>query len=398
MIIVKRFDDERRIKRLSLPLFVYGRRKTGKTFLIKHLFRNALYFFVRRDRTIYYERRSENIRYDELLRIIEEGGRIVIVDEFHRLGDDFLDFLHMKQPRNIILITSTLNLAKKIISNRSPILGIFMEFKLDTISEKDILLNLAKFMEGKELVERCVYLKEPLLLRFFDEKNRSIDFNSLKLTIPALVGEIFSEEERVISERYEGILRAIASGRNKLNEIVAHLYSSRLISKQDIGAVKQYIKNLLDIGLIKRIREYGRNRYYYFISSPLIDLYYYLDEKYNFSETELDEKYFREKLPRYVEDFFRELLACLYGKRKFIISKPDTEIDIVLGDFNRIWLVGEVKWKERIGEAEIKNIERKLSPYNCRRVLIVPDKGKIKKKLKEVELLDVSDVMRMLQG
>jgi len=40
---------------------------------------------VRRDRTIFYERRSEIINYTELVRIIEETRENIIIDEFHRL-------------------------------------------------------------------------------------------------------------------------------------------------------------------------------------------------------------------------------------------------------------------------------------------------------------------------
>jgi len=48
MIIVRRYADENRMKKLRPPLFVYGRRKTGKTFFVKNLFRDSYYFFVKR--------------------------------------------------------------------------------------------------------------------------------------------------------------------------------------------------------------------------------------------------------------------------------------------------------------------------------------------------------------
>ena len=394
MVIVKRFDDEKRIKKASLPLLVYGRRKTGKTFLVKYIFKDANYFFVRRDKTIFYEKRDENIRYDELVRIIEENKGTIIIDEFHRLGEDFLEFLHIKQPKNLILITSTLNLARKLITQKSPILGLFMEFRLDLISEKDILKNMRKCLKGKELIENCVYLREPLLLRFF--KNKRIDFNYLKLTIPALIGEIFGEEGREISSRYEGILRAIATGKNTVSEIVSYLYSYRLIDKEDSSVVKQYLKNLIELGLITRIKDYFRNRWFYFIASPVIDLYYYLDEKYNFSENELGEKYFKEKVGKHVEHFFRDLLSKILNKRSFIISKPDHEIDIALADFNKLRLVGEVKWKNRISRDEIMKIEENLKRYGCERILIVPSKRALKKSIMGIKVLDVDDVVSLV--
>ncbi len=394
MIIVKRFYDEKRLRKLSLPLFVYGRRKTGKTFLIKRMFKQANYFFVRKDKTIYYEKRNENINYDEIIRIIEETDKQIIVDEFHRLGDDFLEFLHIKQPKNLILITSTLNLAKKLLTEKSPILGLFLEFRLDLINEKDILISLEKNLRGKKLIENAIYLREPLLLNFF---NKNIDFNALKLTVPALIGEIFEEEEKIMSRRYEGILRAIASGKNNLSDIVSYLYSYRLIDKQDTSMIKQYIKNLIQIGLIKRIKDYYKNRYYYFIDSPMIDLYYYLDEKYNFSEIDLDNKYFMEKLPKHIEAFFRDLFAKIFNKRPFIISRPNLEIDIALGDFKKLTLVGEIKWKNKISEKELKLVEKKLNMFNCEKIIIVPDKKIIKRKLKNIKILDVNDILKIIK-
>ncbi len=90
VIIVRRYTDEARISKLKPPIIVYGRRKTGKTFFVKSTFRDAIYLFVRRDRSIYYEQREELISYDEMKRLIEERKeRTVVVDEFHRLSEDF---------------------------------------------------------------------------------------------------------------------------------------------------------------------------------------------------------------------------------------------------------------------------------------------------------------------
>ena len=44
-------------------------------------------------------------------------------------------------------------------------------------------------------------------------------------SIPAMIGEIFTEEERYISAIYEGILRAVASGNTVSTEISSYLFS-----------------------------------------------------------------------------------------------------------------------------------------------------------------------------
>ncbi|MCD6464361.1 ATP-binding protein [Candidatus Woesearchaeota archaeon] len=392
-MIIYREKDINRIKKLGLPLIVYGRRKTGKTFLVKQVFKNSLYFFVRRDKTIYYEQRRENITYEELVRIIDEVDKIIIIDEFHRLPEQFLDYLHMKAPKNLVLVTSTLNLAKRLIQKKSPIVGLFLEFKLDLISTRDIINNLSRKLAGKKLVESAVYLREPLLLRFFNKDLWQV-LKALKFTIPALIGEIFSEEEKELSNRYEAIIRALSLGKNSLSEIVSYLYSYKLIDKQDTGAIKQYVKNLIDMGLITRVKDYFKNRYYYFIASPVIELYYYLDEKYNFSEIDVDRKYFKEKLGRHVESFFRELLVELFNKTPVIINKPNLEVDIALTDFKKLSLVAEVKWKNRINSKELRKLEEKLNMFKCQKVLIVPDKSLIRRDLKNIQVWDVSDVIK----
>ncbi len=400
MIIVNRFEDKKKISKLKLPLFVYGRRKTGKTFFIKNTFKKAYYFFVRRDRSIYFENRNEIINYNELIRIIDEvRNKDIIIDEFHRLPEEFLDYLHVKSPENLLLITSTLYLAKNLLGKRSPILGLFLEYRMDLIDERDILLNLKELIkDGKRLIEFSTYLREPILLRWFGMNLFDI-LRNLKLVVPSLVGEIFNEEEKELSARYEGILRALGSGKRTLSEIVSSLYAYKLIDKQDISSIKPYMKTLIEMNLVKRIPDYFRKKYYYFISSPVIDLFYYLDEKYNFSETELDKKYITELVPKHVEWFFRDLLSKIFNMRNFILNRPEMEIDIALADFKKLKVVAEVKWKKIVNKNEIKNIEEKLGKFkNCRKILIVPDENVLDRKPEGVEIWDVKRVLKEIEN
>ena len=395
MVTVTRVIDIVNLKKIMPPILFYGRRKTGKTFLVKSFYRDAEYFFVKRNRTIFWENRKTTLNYDELIKIMDVAlkDRLIIIDEFHRLPEDFLDYLHVRQPDNIILVTSTLYLVKNLLTKRSPILGLFLEYRVDLIDERDILVNLSKLFNGKELIEKSVFLREPILLQWADLDLINV-LERLKLTVPALVGEVFIEEDRELSERYEGILRAIASGKQTIGEITDYLYARKLIDKQSTSLVKSYVKNLLSMGLLKRYKEYRREKYYYFIDSPIIDLYFYLDEKYNFSETRLPREYFLEKIPFYVEDFFRTLFAKLTGYRVFVIKKPDLEVDAVLGKFQQAKVVIEVKWRKRLSKSQITKIEEKLSKFkNVRKILIVPDKSEIEYISSKIEVLDVNDIL-----
>ena len=288
--------------------------------------------------------------------------------------------------------------SQKFVGKSSPILGLFLEFRMDLIDEKDILLNLKeKIKDYKKLIEFSTYLREPMLLKWFGIDLASI-LKNLKLVIPSLVGEIFAEEEKELSERYEGIIRALSSGKTTLSEITSSLYSNKLIPKQDVSAVKPYLNTLLEIGLVKRIPEYLGKRYYYFVSSPVIDLYYYLDEKYNFSERDLDEKYIIEKIPMHVEDFLRELLGKIFGMRVFLINKPNMEVDIALARFKKLKIVGEVKWKKKVSGAEIKKIEEKLGKFKgCRKILVVPFRDVVEKEPEGIEVWDTGMILKEIK-
>lgn len=400
-IIIIRNTEIRKLSELPRRILIYGRRKTGKTFLVKNYFKKAHYFFVKRGGGVFYENAKKSLDYDVFIAILDrliEEKRIVVVDEFHRLPDEFLDFLHYRSPEKIILVTSTLHLAKKIMGRKSPILGLVHELRINPIDERDILVNLSKYIKDpKKLVEYSVYLREPILLGFLGRNLANI-INEFKLTVPSLVGEIFEEEERTLSEKYEGIIRAIAVGKRHIGRIADFLHSKNIIKTSEHGKITPYIKTLLDMGLIKRIPEYGSRRYSYFVSSPMIDLYYYLDEKYNFSESELDEKYFFEKLPFHIENFFRELLSKLYKKRCFIINKPHLEVDIALGDFKKLTLVAEVKWKNKLGKKELYAIEEKMANFKrCEKVLIVPDKKIVPEKPKNMKVFGVKEILAMCE-
>ncbi|HDO19227.1 MAG TPA: ATP-binding protein [Thermoplasmatales archaeon] len=399
MVIVKRYVDESKMAKLKPPILVYGRRKTGKTFFVKSTFRDAIYLFVRRDRSIYYESRGELIGYDEMKRLVEERDeRIVVIDEFHRLPEDFLEWIHMKSPKNLVLVTSTLHLAKRLIGKGSPILGLFLDYQMRLIDERDILVNLSeKIGNPRELIENAVYMREPILLRWFGGGLVEI-LKNLRYVVPSLVGEIFTEEEKELSKRYEGILRALSSGKSTLSEISAYLYSNRLIDRQDISSIKPYMKTLIDIGTVERIPEYSGKRYYYFIHSPMIDLYYYLDEKYNLSETELEDRYFIEKFPVHVEQFFRGLIAKVLGMRAFMIRKPDVEINLAFADHKKLKVVGEVKWKGNVGRGEIRKMEEKFSRYrSCKKILVVQSEDCLDFEPRSIEVWDVKRIVNMVR-
>lgn len=402
IMIILRQDDVKRIKESKKWTLVYGRRKTGKTFLVQQFVPFDEYFFIKTNKSI-LDKGNTSVSYEAFLEILKRSlaeGKIVVVDEFHRLGQDFFDLLHaLKKQGKLILISSTLFLSKKLLSSKSALLGLFAEMPIGLIRLSDALASLRPLrLNKKDQLELALLLREPLAVDYLDEKQQARELaatvivRSLK-TIPALVGEIFSEEARDISAVYEGILRSIALGKVTSGEISSYLFSKKLLAKDDPSIPQQHLNNLLSIGIIKRIQILNKKRFVYKHVSPLAKMYYYADEKYNLAERLVNEKevapIVNELMPRLVEDHVREALAEREGLRESIIEAADFDVDGCLLKFKKPAIALEVKWKE-VDRSDITKSEETLSKIDApRRILFVPDKKGIQTKL---EVMDVGDL------
>lgn len=403
-MIIPRPKEARMVTGTKKWVLVYGRRKTGKTFLVNNFTKFDEYFFVKNSGGI-LSKDNNSIIYETFIEIFARAlqeKKTVVVDEFHRLGSDFFDYLHyMKKSGRLVLISSTLFLSKKLISGKSALLGLFAEIPVGLISLEDCLLALEKYdFSKKERLELAVLLREPIAIDYFDPGQSAratiakILIGSAK-TIPALVGEIFLEEKREISGIYEGILRAIASGKVGSGEISSYLFSKKLLKKDDPSVIQQYLNNLASFGIIRKIGVFNKNRFIYKLSSPISRLYYYADEKYNLSERKMNEKELKgivdELMPRIIEDSIREALAEKHGLIETVIDTGDFEIDGFLLKFKKPEIVLEVKWKN-LPEKEIKQVEEKLEKVKApQKILFVPDKTKIKSML---AVMDYEDILK----
>ena len=403
MMIIDR-TEVNEIKKIKKWLLIYGRRKTGKTFLVENFLTFDEYFFVKRDRTILSKKDQKKITYETLTSLLERGlsnGNTIVIDEFHRLGDDFLDFIqYINKKGKLILISSTLFLSKKMFTSKSPILGFFAEVPVRIIRLDDCLRTLRQYnLDKKRLLETAILLREPLAIEYFDPKEnpRKTLVKILQYStnaIPALVGEIFVEEERSISAIYEGILRAIANGNTVSGEISSYLFSRKTIQKDDPSLIQQYLKNLMEFGIIKRIKVYENKRLIYKHVSPLVRIFYYADEKYNISERRVTdgelERIIDEIMPLLVEDSIREFLAEKLGLEESVAQAKDFDVDGVFLRFKKPEALVEVKWRDTIKTSDISEHLKKLKTKKS--YLFVPDKRKIQTEtvlgMKVVDILD----------
>ncbi len=375
---------------------VYGRRKTGKTFLVSHFIDYDAFYFVKNNRTIISKKDWRTIGYETMIELIRrdlDDDRTVVIDEFHRLGEDFLDEVHGMEIRGrLVLISSTMHLSHQMVSRSSPLLGKVNEVKVPLISYIDLLSGTEG--SGKEYYEMLAFRKEPLVIAQGHRTTVDAIKGSL-MTVPALVGEIFSEEDRKLSSTYEGIMRSVSVGKQRSGEISSYLFSRGLIGKDDPSLIQQYLNNLLDIGMLERVKVYGKNRFIYRLDSPLVRAFYNLDERYNITDRDLTRKelggLLDQVIPRIMEETIRGAIAEATGTRATVDHDPDGEVDGILLRFKKPVAVIEVKWKKKISKSELERVREKLFSHNVeKRILVVPDSSMVN--IDGIDVIEPGDI------
>ncbi len=405
-IILRRIDVER-IKKAFPWVMVYGRRKTGKTFLVENFIEHDKFFFVNRDSTVLDKSTDEVYTYEEFRRVFRESMEIdatVVIDEFHRLPESFQDYLHaMGVKGKLILITSTLWLAKRLLGRKKPLLGTVTPVRVSLIDEMEVMEGLRKHLKGRELVEASTYLREVILIPKFTGKNMREFLSDFlfesRIVIKNLVGEIFTEEERKLTNVYEGIMKAVSNGKNVSTEISSFLFSRGLIAKDNPGVVQKYLNTLVEVGILERLKVFDKKKYRYFHASPLLDLHYYLEAKYSYTEVETPKSFIRkvveQKLPFHVEQYFRNFMSKYFGMQPAVFQEKDLEVDILLLKFKKPKVVVEVKWKDKVSETEVKSVERKLQRFEgCKKILVVPSRSSLERIPESVEVWDVDYIVK----
>lgn len=344
-------------------ILLYGRRKVGKTFLVRNFVSYTHYFFVERGGPILMETSGgfKTINYESfktlLYELLRNSKNTIVVDEFQRLPDDFIDFLHFVKDKNakLILLGSSMRVVKKVLSARSPLLGLVRPVKLGLVRPSDML---RKFNS----IEELVFLRDPWLIQFYDGDVKDA-VKAGFASVRGLVGEIFLEEDRELTETYEGILRALAVGNVFPKDVASFLGKTS-------SDVKSFLANLIEMGLVKRIKVFGKRKWLYKISSPIVDLFYYLDTKYGISELSMDKETFKrvyiERLPKYFEDFVREALAEKYGGEEEIMLNP--EVDAVITVRGKAVCCAEIKMKATMRDLEI--LKEKTSNLHCDKLIV----------------------------
>ncbi len=96
-------DESDEIKKIKGWILIYGRRKVGKTFLIKNFLEYDVFFRVNRDGSISTEKFviSAINNMDDFSRAVSEllfADKTVVIDEFQRLPESVLEKISTLHP------------------------------------------------------------------------------------------------------------------------------------------------------------------------------------------------------------------------------------------------------------------------------------------------------------
>ena len=340
------------VKNFSSWTLVYGRRKVGKSFLVRRYVNYDLYYVITRDLQAYFPDekayKSLNDAFQLTVSKLRED-KTVVIDEFQRMPEKYWDGLSAEHPNGkLILVGSSFRIMSKLVDRQSPLLGLVLPYKLDIIHYADVLRQV------KDPLLSMIY-RDPWTLSFVKSVNDLEDkAYQLYMVAKALIGEIFEEEERQLTNLYEAILLSLAEGEWN-TAIIANSLNSKGFNVT-ASSVSGYLDILHGMGLVEKIPIYGEKRkarWYYKISSPIISLIFYAEAKYSVSFTESVGEL---PIGREVQFSIGEMLAEKYNAT-FAYS-PYEDIDIVLMDKGKPIIGYEVKIGEFSKSEAEKAVER----------------------------------------
>jgi hypothetical protein len=376
MMVIRRESSE--IDTSKSWTLVYGRRKTGKTFLLRNYVRHDLYYHVRTDGSISSEGLDRDVLPEDLVASLSDPlgqGRIVIVDEFQRLPERFYDDVSLLHPKGRLILTgSSMKIVNKVMSRNSPLLGMLYPIHLSTIDPVDMLLALSEEVPPEKAIELAPIMQDPWTIPLI-EGNYDLEplVKSLPFIVPGLIGEVFTLEEKELSRTYEAILALMGAGVGDSAEIANILFTRGIIPNPGSNYVFPYIKNMQKMGLIRQDRYWkGKRNRYSLVSAPM-ELYHYLNSRYDLDARPFTFKEIEPTVDTFVrkaiERFLGDLFANVFEGRVELLKDRDREIDVMITKRNRPFIIAEVKWGQ-VKDRDLEAFVSKTEEFDCRKLLI----------------------------
>jgi len=383
---------------------VFGRRKVGKTFLIEQFVPFDSYFYVRVDRSVSAkgflipEINDVELFKNSVMDLLRTG-KTVVVDEFQRFQMKVWEDVSRVHPNGKLILTgSSMKVAREVLGKNSPLLGMLRPFRIDQILIKDLFRAFESVLSPELLLEYAPFLRDPWTIDFFRKEGFVRDLLEMApYTVPGLVGEVFTEDERELTQVYGSILSLLGAGYTDYKEIGNILFTRGLTSSPSSSSVIPYLKAMVDMGLLERTRRFGTEKYVYTIPSFPIWMYYHLESRYGLNRAGFSLSEVEPTLSKIhdlsIEGLVADLFAETLDAQKEFLKDDKREIDILITRRGDPILVGEVKWGKAT-KSDISSFLDKVTNFNCQKVFVT------KKKIEtdEVDVITPSDLVRIGTG
>ena len=324
MRIIRRSECGQLARARSWTL-LYGRRKVGKTTLLRTCVPHDLYVLVGHggghavvgDEVVPVE---EAVR--EVGAVLRRGG-VAVVDEFQRLPTRYWDLVASWSPSGVLIAAgSSYGIVHKVFDKSSPLLGLFSPLHIDIIAYEEVLAQV-----GDPLL--AVVWRDPWAIPHISSveelRERARD---LALIARGLIGEVFTEEDRELTDTYWRAILLVAEGYWKSTDV-----AGALGLRGGLASASSILSKLSKMGVLRAVPTLGRERYYT-VRSPVLSLILYAEAKYSVSDLGAAPP----ELPigREVQFTVGEMLASYYGAVQRYSPREDIDVVLTRGR-RRLW-------------------------------------------------------------
>lgn len=425
----------------SNMLVLYGRRRVGKTELVKQFLRNIknqFYFYVevtQKSEILNYlsksveEQLGEKIVFKDFYEFLNYIGDktdkepfVLAIDEFQRFLDVAPEYISSLQNAwdsklkhkkiLILLLGSSIGMIQKIMNSKAGALyGRAQKIKISPFKYADFRLMFKEMPEEDKVMTYSVFGGTPDYLDKFKKSKGDIYERIFELVLKK--GAVLFEEPKNLLEyenvrihaKYNAILGATSSGKETMKEIedVTH------ITSQTMPAYLRRLDELLDL-VGRKDPVLGKERLGRYQTNDNFFKFWYKfilpnQTPLNLGNTKLVSDLIKQDLNGYVgrifEDIVRELLV-LYNTKEIKGLKLNfenigswwdrnsNEIDVLAYNLKeKNFLLGEVKWTNKQLDTDvIEELERKSKYLNyggTYKFLFVSKNGFTEKALKKMQ-------------
>ncbi len=196
-------------------------------------------------------------------------------------------------------------------------------------------------------------------------------------------------------------MRVIGAGEWNYKNIASILAGRKIIERADSSLVLPYIKNMVAMGLVELLPVYPSGKNMYRLSSPIMEAFFYLADRYNFEERDVSFEEIAltiEKLRNLaIQNFIADLFASVHKGKKEYYATPSNELDFIVTVRNKPILIGEVKWGKYDYSDIRKFSEKASSVYDDVKKIFVTSKKRQTNDIENVKIMDAEDILSLIR-